>query len=88
MSASTRIVMVVAAAAALACGGEDSCEEAYHKLEQCGIKDSGEPRSCQNDTEECIAKCVVQSSCDDIVPDITGVTGDGGYEECLAACME
>jgi hypothetical protein len=76
--------MLVTAAAAVACSGEDICEEAYRKLEECGIGDSGEPRSCQNDKEECDAKCVVQSTCDDIM----GVTEEGDYEQCLAACSE
>jgi hypothetical protein len=84
MSAVKRIVILLAVAAVVTCSGEDSCEEAYHKLEECGIGDSGEPRSCQSDKEECIAKCVIQSTCDDIM----GVTEEGDYEQCLAACNE
>ena len=77
-----RIVPFVALAAVLGCAGEDSCEEAYRKLEECGIKDSGEPRACQSDQEECAAKCTVQASCEDIM----NVLEDSDYAQCLAAC--
>lgn len=78
------VVIAVVGISVGACAGEDSCEEAYRKLEDCGIGDSGDPRACQNSDEECIAKCTVQATCEDIMDATTA----GGYEQCLAACAE
>jgi hypothetical protein len=73
------IVLLVAA-----CGGEDECERAAGKLESCGIRDAGTPRECQNDTDECISRCVNQATCDDIM----NPTAEGEYVSCLKSCSE
>ena len=65
-----------------ACGGEDECEQATHKLESCGIRDAGEPRECQSDADECVSRCVNQATCDDIM----NATVEGEYVSCLKSC--
>jgi hypothetical protein len=77
-------VLVVLAVFPLgACSSDDACEKSAAKYERCGIHDGGEPRECTNKEDECVADCVNDSSCEDIMDAATA----GDYEKCLLACV-
>jgi hypothetical protein len=59
----------------------DVCEQAVQKLEdECGLTVGGEPPDCTDDADECIAGCVLDWSCEDLMDK------DGGFYDCVADC--
>jgi hypothetical protein len=66
-----------------ACSSDDACEKSAAKYERCGIHDAGEPRACANKEDECVANCINDSTCVDIMNAAT----EGDYVKCLLTCI-
>jgi hypothetical protein len=84
--APSRIVLLIACAFAGACGG-NPCEDALDKLTgECGLGsgvtiDFGKNAAECKDRNECVAKCVNDSSCDDIT------SLNSKYQTCVGECQ-
>jgi hypothetical protein len=67
--------------------GNNECEDAADKVDECGIdqgasKPSDDDVSECNEKSECYAKCFNSASCDDIK------TLAKGFTDCLGACPQ
>ncbi|MBN1608053.1 MAG: hypothetical protein JW940_15570 [Polyangiaceae bacterium] len=83
MSYRTLVSVVFTAFLLSACSTDDACEKSVAKWEHCGVRDAGEPRECTNKEDECVADCVNDSSCEDIMD----VDTEGDYVRCLLGCV-
>lgn len=82
-------VMTLGLGVATAGCGNNECEDAADKLDECGF-DLGDSTPSDDDTQacnekdECNAKCVNAGSCADIKAAVEGT--DNGVFKCWAAC--
>lgn len=77
-------VAVVAVVGLVAgCGSsDDECERAAAKLRGCDLSGAREAAQCGTQADRCIARCVLDATCEDIADAMTA----GAYETCLADC--
>ena len=69
---------------ASACGStEDSCQQAAAKLRSCDVGGASNPAECKSERDRCVARCVLDAPCEDIV----AATEQNSYVDCLAECV-